>query len=300
MKFKILVRVLLSFCILERCFQLSTLQTPPTLRWIPFLDFVDGKRFSGRVINIIKSPSSRYCGMRCTRHPECRSFNMCSHLYCDLNFHDIYSAPNGTDLLQDSPKCAYHGMQREDHPICSEKGEQKQMQVNNLGVCQIGLKRVDREWTEWEKETKKDPFSYLEFMARKMIIDVAHGGIEGDDNRERLYSKKWFYERSCPFHKCRSQCVSKGGSLIGYDLASAISGQICDFDTDGSWIDVCTGDQGVWRTGESILNEVVWSFLDDVPEDEQCCVFKSCTPGGFSCIRISEGITHAICILPLA
>ena len=295
MKFKILVRVLLSFCILERCFQFSTLQTLPTLRWTPFLDFVEGKRFSGRVISIIKSPSSRYCGLRCARHPECRSFNLCSQLYCDLNFHDIYSVSNGTDLLQDSPKCVYHGMQREDHPICFEKGEQKQMQDNNLGVCQIGLKRVDREWTQWEVQTEKNSTWYAEFVTRSVIIDVAHGGIRGNDQRDIIYSKKLLYVATTHWEDCERLCLARNGKMLGPNTDIETIDKVCELSPGGSWLGICKSYE-IWETVAA-----QWSVEVDAPENNECCLFRNCELRAFFCIPIhSESVTHLVCDIEVA
>ena len=270
-----MVRVLLSFCILERCFQLSTLKTPPTLRWTPFLDFAEGKRFSGGIISTIKTPSSRYCGMRCARHPECRSFNLCSQLYCDLNFDDIYSVPNGTDLLQDSPKCAYHGMQREDHPICFEEGQQKQMQDNNLGVCQIGLKRVDREWTQGECKTQQNSTWYIEFRERSIIIDVAHGGIKRNDI---LYVKKLLHVSKCYWKDCENLCQENNGKLLGHNTDSATLDKVCELSPGGSWLRICKSYE-IWDTVAA-----QWSVAVLDPDEEDCCVFRYCNAKRFSCI----------------
>ena len=71
------------------------------------------------------------------------------------------------------------GMNLEEMPACIENDDESLKDIqddDSPGNCQINQKRVDKEWTEWEKEFIDTSEEYKDIDTRHLLSDFAHGG----------------------------------------------------------------------------------------------------------------------------
>ena len=46
----------------------------------------------------------------------------------------------------------------------------------NKGKCKINRKRVDRIFSEWERQVNESEYEWKEFMGKTVLVEAAHGG----------------------------------------------------------------------------------------------------------------------------
>ena len=149
-----------------------------------------GLKLTGSVILSTNRLSSRTCAQKCGKTRECRSFNFCSPFLCELSSDDVFSIGPNQFLLEDNPDCSYMGMNLEEMPACIENDNVSLKDIqddNSPGNCQINQKRVDKEWSEWEKEFIDTSEEYKDIDTRHLLSDFAHGGKKGSNETLRVY-----------------------------------------------------------------------------------------------------------------
>ena len=218
------------------------------------MDVKRGKRLVESRITRGKK-SIHYCALACNKHPSCLSFNFCGRRTCELNKEDIFSTTNGNQNLKDDASCRYVGMAKLDHPMCKERGEDKDIQDDiHEGTCAINGKRVDAEWGEWkvDKTPSVDTNTvWKQFEKRGFLLDPAHGG-RTDGESQRVYSWIQWVKQSKTWTHAKNNCVRLGGKLF-YNL-DGTKKQLDFFfdkmDQKPHWLGIYTKNHKSWLTVE--------------------------------------------------
>ena len=190
-----------------------------------FEDVRKNKRFAGPPMKTVRISSANKCAMICHRHPECRSFTFCQWSTCELFRDDVFSTAEYDAKLITDPSCNYTGMKKDEIPFCKESKSVVSIQdSSNNGNCQISLKRVDREWTQWSQtdETVDTGAEYKEMkiFERDITVLEAHGGKTGDDTRKRYTETSYwliFVKQRMNVSEAKANCESNNGHLF-YDV----------------------------------------------------------------------------------
>ena len=93
--------------ILQICSDLIFCGSNLLRRWTPFEDLRENERFTGHVINTLKTSSQSACVLVCNREEDCLSINFCNAEFCQLNSADVFSTTHGASLLKYDPYCRY-------------------------------------------------------------------------------------------------------------------------------------------------------------------------------------------------
>ena len=188
---------------------------PKAERSLEFADLRPGKYLSGSLIKTSFIVNKNRCSMECTREPICRSFNFCGRQKCELNRDDVFSIElQNQELLETRENCAYHGMKREHIPECDEQTLAKNIQDPSPGFCQIGGKRVDREWSSWEEKINSSSVEYVVYNQREKLVDFAHGGKIGEEDSIHVTTKFILVTAKKSWWQAKSNCDKLGGHLF--------------------------------------------------------------------------------------
>ena len=188
-------------------------------------DVRNNKRFAGSPMKTVKVGSTKECSMVCHRNPECRSFTFCQGSTCRIFRDDVLSTEEYDAKLIVDQSCKYVGMKRDEMPFCKERKSVISIQdSSNNGYCQISLKRVDREWTEWSQmdlivDTGAE-YKETKIFEREITILEAHGGKTGNDTRNRYTETLYwltFVKQLMNFSDAKANCESHNGHLF-YDV----------------------------------------------------------------------------------
>ena len=194
--------------------QLTTL----SIQSVPFEDVREGKRFEndGSLLATKSFATQPECALRCNRHAKCRSFNVCSNHICQLNLDDIFSTVAKDALLKKDEYCYYVGMKKTSFPNCQTRGEPVSIREDNdnaQGACEINLKRVDKQWTNWEPENIDTDSEYKVSRSRTVILEAAHGGVsEGVPVEVTIWLR--FISQKTSFVDAKANCERLGGRLF--------------------------------------------------------------------------------------
>ena len=141
----------------------------------------------------------------------------------------MFSTAEYDAKLITDPSCMYTGMKKDVIPFCQEGKSVISIQNNdNNGDCQISLKRVDREWTQWSQtdETIDTGAEYkkMKIFEREITVLEAHGGKTGDDTRNRYTETLYwlsFVKQPMTFSDAKANCEANSGHLF-YDVDGTI------------------------------------------------------------------------------
>ena len=235
-----------------------------------FEDVRMNMRFAGSPMKTVRVSSANGCAMICHRHPECRSFTFCQWSTCELFRDDVFStAEYDTKLIADH-SCKYFGLKKDETPLCKEGKSVVSIQdSSNNGNCQISLKRVDREWTQWSQmdeivDTGAE-YKKMKIFEREITVLEAHGGKTGDDTRNRYTETVYwltFVKQLMNFSEANATCESRNGHLF-YDVDGTIE-QLnwLNEKMDGKyyWLGIYTEDFINWISldGEVLNSKLLW------------------------------------------
>ncbi|XP_075241612.1 uncharacterized protein LOC142336588 [Convolutriloba macropyga] len=90
----------------------------------------------------------------------------CMRLYAELTIsHDV--------------GCIDGGMKRDTHPRCIEGGgQERDIQSNISGNCQINWKRTDGIWGPWDENVEIDTGDTYKSVRSRVCFGTFHGGID--------------------------------------------------------------------------------------------------------------------------
>ena len=161
-------------------------------------------------------------------------------------------------------------MKKDAKPFCKEGKSVISIQNNNNnGDCQISLKRVDREWTQWSQtdETVDTRAEYREIkiFEREITVLEAHGGKTGDDTRNRYTETLYwltFVKQLMNFSDAKANCESNNGHLF-YDVdgtAEQLNWLFEKMDRQTYWLGIYTKDFIDWISldGEVLNSKLQW------------------------------------------
>ena len=235
-----------------------------------FEDVRRNKRFSGSPLKNVKVGSTNGCAMICHRHPECRSFTFCQRLTCELFRDDVFSTAEYDAKLINDPSCKYVGMKKDAKPFCKEGKSVISIQNNgNNGNCQINLKRVDREWTQWSQTDKTvdtgAEYKEMKIFERQITVLEAHGGKTGNDTRNRYTETLYwliFVKQLMSFFDAKTNCESNNGHLF-YDVngtTEQLNWLYEKMDGKAYWLGIYTKNFSNWISleGEELNSKLLW------------------------------------------
>ena len=243
-----------------------------------FQDVRKGQRLTGNdVLQISKVYSYTFCGLKCGRTAECRSFNFCHPKRCELNAEDIFSLGNKTEVLQADPYCDYHGMVQNFTPQCKEKDDTSLKDIqddSNPGNCEINQKRVDDRFAAPEVKEVLRKNEYQKYDFRDHVTVNAHGGIILDvESVEFIF---WIIKspKGSPWPEAKSFCESIGGKLFSnLDGTKAQLDLVYKMEERSYWLGVYTEkliQKNKWKNidGNAINSEkIYWDSNSGYPKD---------------------------------
>ena len=160
-------------------------------RSIPFWDTNPATYLPGTRLEFWTHMTQVTCGLKCGRHPKCRSYNFCRPKICELNSEDAFSIGSHSELLEKFPNCVYVGMLQHDQPLCQEGSEMKHIQNDtHPGFCAINGKRVDSQWGPWNDVRVDNETDWIEGISRSLVLEAAHGGTEGVQAENLVWLKR--------------------------------------------------------------------------------------------------------------
>ena len=225
---------------------------------------IEGKCLnSSRSLINTEEKSESKCAVLCNKNSNCLSFGIrivFGGKICQLYSQDIYSRARGVKILQKDTECKYFGMKKERKPMCQQDGVFADIQNDGKtseNCAMIRRKRVDREWGKWGwNETLDDGVDRKTIQRRQILIDAAHGGIEGNGSSEKIVRWIKFVKHEMTWDKANESC-----ELLGGELFHRVNGtqQQLDFFVDkmgnkSHWLGIYTDDHVVWK---SVLNDVI-------------------------------------------
>ena len=109
------------------------------------------------------------------------------------------------------------GMNLEEMPACIENDDESLKDIeddNSPGNCQINQKRVDKEWSEWEKEFIDTSEEYKDIDTRHLLSDFAHGGKNGSNETLRVFHWLKIVHLIKMWDEAKDNCEQMGGKLF--------------------------------------------------------------------------------------
>ena len=146
---------------------------------LAFADFKPGKKLAESLIAAEPATSVIACALKCSKFPNCKSFNHCEKNHCELNYKDIHDSSASVDLISDL-SCNYFGMEKNEVPKCKERGTKIQIRDDDvINICQIKRKRLDAHWLNERHEVVTDTDSDWRKDFVRDCWESAHGGHSG-------------------------------------------------------------------------------------------------------------------------
>ena len=130
---------------------------------------------------------------------------------------------------------------------------------------------MDREWGPWVNGQRIDEsLQWKVTKVRKQIIGTAHGGVEGNNQSEKVVSWIKFVNQSMTWDECKTHCEALGGILFW--IVDGTIGQLefllGKMEQKSFWLGIYTEDHAVWKsvTGE-IMGEELLFWLSGQPNN---------------------------------
>ena len=115
-------------------------------------------------------------------------------------------------------------------------------------------KRVDREWSPWtDAPTIDNTTEWKIYQTRVVLVDFAHGGIQGEDNTENVTVWMKFVNEVKTWQQAKENCEQIGGKLF-HDLdgtQTQIDLLLEKMDRADHWLGIYRDTSSVYRTVEN-------------------------------------------------
>ena len=237
---------------------INKLVTTHQIQSTAFEEIRNGKRLVEGLLKILDLSSVTKCGLACNKNNTCRSFNFCGEKTCQLMSEDIFSTQKGEKILETDKNCKYIGMRRDSIPTCQKNGQPFDIRSNSSSeACQLMSKRVDREWAPWTGPHKIDEVNEWKVSwTREMLVDAAHGGLEGENQNKHVVSWLKFVYQEQSWEEAKKYCEDMNGELFSKLNGSSTQLQflVKRMSNPGRfiWLGGVTEDHVVWKTVNNV------------------------------------------------
>ena len=184
-------------------------QQPLAVRSIKFEDVRRDTFLEVSSLSIRHDVTTRICALQCMQRSNCRSFNFCGRISCELLRDDVFSiGVKNQALLQPRVGCTYYGMRQHFIPFCEENDDKRS------GACGTNQRKVDMEWSNWEERTNITGDAFFEFRQRELIVQYAHGGLQGENSSRIILQHIRIVKIYTDWWSAKDNCDKIGGKLF--------------------------------------------------------------------------------------
>ena len=190
-------------------------------RNISYEDVFHGQRLSAEsTLQTAVVESRLMCGLLCTFHPLCKTYNFCDPVG-ELILLDLHADAS----LQAMEFCVYVGMTASFAATCVE--QELNVDIRNdlyKGNCDINNKRVDAiEGSEKVQVFEVDNWHSVKLVEQvECVPNASHGGLKCELDPEPLVWLHWVPNTTMTFEKAKRYCDTLGASVFAdFDVFEA-------------------------------------------------------------------------------